>query len=216
MAIYRTSGVLNDFLYLSGLLQLAFMSCQPLFDYMSRHIELTNEERLKIESLAKVRNYLKGQYVLQQGDVCKYENFVAFGCLKAFHADESAQEHIIMFAIEDWWVSDLGSLLNQTPSDFNIQCLENSQLIQFSSQNLETLYHEVPKIERLFRILTQKAFVASWQRIIRGFSLSAKERYLKFRELYPQIEQRVPQYMIASYLGITKEFLSKIRSQLAE
>ena len=119
-----------------------------------------------------------------------------------------------MFAIENWWTADLGSFITQTPADYNVQCLENSVLAQLSYEDLRQLYLQIPKLERFFRIIIQKAYVASQKRLINNLSLPAKERYLQFREQYPQIEQRVPQYMIASYLGITKEFLSKIRSQL--
>ncbi|HTH56628.1 MAG TPA: Crp/Fnr family transcriptional regulator [Cyclobacteriaceae bacterium] len=164
----------------------------------------------------KTRKFMKGQYVVQQGDVCKYENFVLSGCLKTFYVDPEGQEHIVMFAIEDWWTSDLGSFINQAPADFNVQCLENSEVAQISFEDLEKLYLEIPQLERFFRIIIQKGFASSLKRIVNNFALPAKERYLKFRVQYPQIEQRVPQYMIASYLGMTKEFLSKIRSQLID
>jgi len=152
--------------------------------------------------------------VVQNGDTCKYESFVLSGSLKTFYIDNEGQEHIVMFAVENWWTADLGSFISQSPSDFNVQCLENSTLAQLRFEDLQQLYMEIPKLERFFRIIIEKAFVSSQKRVINNFSLPAKERYLKFRDQYPQIEQRVPQYMIASYLGITKEFLSKIRSQL--
>src|SRR6185369_7421125 len=173
-------------------------------------------EEVILLSKVKTRKFLKGQFVVQQGDVCKTENFVLAGCLKTFHMDHEGQEHVVMLAIENWWTSDLGSYIHQTPADFNVQCLENSEVAQISYEDLEQLFIEIPKLERFFRIIIQKAFAASQKRIVNNFSLPAKERYLKFREQYPQIEQRVPQYMIASYLGMTKEFLSKIRSQLIE
>ena len=157
---------------------------------------------------------MKGQYAVQQGDICKYLSFVHSGCLKTFHIDNEGQEHITRFSIENWWTADLGSFITQTPADCNVQCLENTEVIQFSSENLEQLYSEVPKLERLFRLIFQRAFAFSEKRVIRNFSLSAKECYLIFQEQYPQLEQRVPQYMIASYLGITKQFLSKIRNQI--
>ena len=136
------------------------------------------------------------------------------GCLRTFYVDNEGQEHIVRFAVENWWTADLGSFITQTPADYNVQCLEKTEVIQFSYNDIEELYIKIPKLERFFRIIIQNAYVASDKRIIQSFSMTAKERYLKFREQYPQIEQRVPQYMIASYLGITKEFLSKIRSQL--
>ena len=146
--------------------------------------------------------------------MCRSANFIISGCTKTFYANNEGQEHIVMFSIENWWSSDLGSFITQTPADFNVQCLENTQLIQFTYDNLEALYIEIPKLERLFRKIIERAFVASQKRIVRNFTLDAKARYQIFKTTYPKIDQRVPQYMIASYLGITKEFLSKIKSQV--
>jgi CRP-like cAMP-binding protein len=183
-------------------------------DYIKQYVELTGEEEEILLSKAKARKFLKGQYVVQNGDVCKFENFVLSGCLKAFYIDNEGQEHIVMFAIENWWIADLGSFISQTPADLNVQCLEDCELVQISHNDLQQLYLDIPKLERFFRIIIQKAFVAAQKRIINNFTLPAMDRYLQFRDQYPLIEQRVPQYMIASYLGITKEFLSKIRNQL--
>jgi len=187
---------------------------QPLLNYIDRYVSLTKEEETILLSKVSYRKYLKGQYIVQQGDVCKYSNYLISGCTKTFYMDDNGQEHIIMFAIEDWWTSDIGSFITQTPADYNVQCLENTEVIQFQYHNQEELFHEIPKLERLFRKMLEKALVSSQKRIVKGFSLTAKEQYLYFKEQYPTIEQRVPQYMIASYLGITKEFLSKIKSQL--
>ncbi len=188
------------------------MELQPLLDYIEKFIKLTGEEQSTLLSGIRVRKYLKGQFVVQEGDICKNESFVLSGCLKTFYIHDG-QEHIVMFAVENWWTADLGSFISQTPADFNVQCLENSVLAQISFEDLQQLYIDIPKLERFFRIIIQKAFVAAQKRVINNFVLPAKERYLDFREHYPQIEQRVPQYMVASYLGITKEFLSKIRNQ---
>ena len=190
------------------------MELKPLFDYIAQFVQLTSEERSTLASKVKIRKYLKGQFVVQNGDICKYESFVLSGCLKSFYIDNDGQEHIVMFAVENWWTADMSSFITQTPSDYNIQCLENSVLAQLYFEDLEQLYIQIPKLERFFRIIIQKAYITSQKRLINNFSLPAKDRYLQFREKYPQIEQRVPQYMIASYLGITKEFLSKIRGQL--
>ncbi|TMI95898.1 MAG: Crp/Fnr family transcriptional regulator [Bacteroidetes bacterium] len=190
------------------------MELKPFLDYIRQYIELTAEEEAILLSKVKLRKYLKGQFVVQNGDVCKYENFVLSGCLKAFYIDNEGQEHVVMFAIENWWIADLGSFITQTPADLNVQCLENSELGQIHYKDLQQLYVEIPKLERFFRVIIQKAFVAAQKRIINNFALPAMDRYLQFREQYPKIEQRIPQYLIASYLGMTKEFLSKIRSQL--
>ncbi len=192
------------------------MNNTSFLDYIRKHVDLTEEEETVLLSKVIHRNYLKDQYVVQQGDVCKSVCFIISGCIKTFYMDKEGQEHIIMFSIQDWWISDLGSFISQTPADYNVQCLESTQLIQFTYDTLQELYIEIPKLERLFRKITERAYVAAQKRIIRNFSLSAKERYLIFKNTYPNIEQRVPQYMIASYLGITKEFLSKIKSQLIQ
>lgn len=188
---------------------------QPLLDYINKYVPLTREEESTLLCYIIFRRYLKGQYIVQQGDICKYECFVLSGCTKTFYMDDEGQEHIIMFSIEDWWASDMGSFISQTPADFNIQCMEDTEMVMFPFETIETIYTEIPKLERFFRLIIERAFVASQKRIVRNFSLTAKEQYLYFKEQYPEIEQRIPQYMVASYLGITKEFLSKIKSQLA-
>lgn len=190
------------------------MDTAPFIAYIRQYISMTPAEEEFLLTKIKIRKYLKGQYVVQNGDICRYENFVLAGCLKTFYIDTEGQEHIVMFAIENWWTTDLGSFITQTPADFNVQCLEDSLLVQLSYENLEELYKTIPALERFFRLIIQRAFVAAQKRVVNNFSLPAKERYLEFRQKYPQIEQRVPQYMIASYLGMTREFLSKIRSQL--
>ena len=190
------------------------MNTVPLLKYISKYITLTKEEAEILLSKIINRKYLKGQYIVQQGDVCKHSSFVISGCTKTFFMDDKGQEHIIIFSIEDWWTSDIGSFITQTPADYNVQCIENTEVIQFPYHNQEELFQEIPKLERLFRKMLEKALVSSQKRIVRGFSLTAKEQYLHFKQQYPTIEQRVPQYMIASYLGITREFLSKIKSQL--
>lgn len=191
------------------------MNFDPLINYINKFISLSEEEEAILISKINYRKYLKGQYIVQQGDVCKYECFIVKGCTKTFYVDDKGVEHIIMFAIEDWWTSDMGSFITQTPADFNVLCLENTELIQISYEESEELYQLIPKLERFFRLIIERGFVASQKRIIRNFSMTAKERYVIFSQTYPKLNQRIPQYMIASYLGITKEFLSKIKSQLA-
>lgn len=191
------------------------MKIQPLLNYINQYVTLTEQEVSILSTHVSSRKYLKGQYILQQGDISKTECFIVSGCTKMFYVNNEGQEYTILFSIENWWTSDLGSFISQTPSDFNVQCIEDTEIIQFSYNTIETLFTQIPKLERLFRKIVEKAFVASQKRIVRNFSMSAKQRYLEFKTSYPEIEQRIPQYMVASYLGISKEFLSKIKSQLA-
>lgn len=176
---------------------------------------MTSEEINTLSNYVTERKYLKGQYILQQGDVCKHSSFILQGCTKMFYVDDTGQEHIIMLGVEDWWVSDIGSFIEQKPAQFNIQCLENTVLAQFHVDTIDEVFQKIPALERFFRKLLERGLAASQKRIIRNFSMTAKERYLYFKNTYPNIEQRIPQYLLASYLGITKEFLSKIKSQLA-
>jgi CRP-like cAMP-binding protein len=192
------------------------MEVQSLLNYIGNYVSLTSEEEAFLISKVAYRKYLKGQFILQQGDICKHQCFVVSGCTKTFHVDDSGQEHIVMFSIENWWTSDMGSFISQIPADYNIQCIEQTELIMFSSDVMEELYAEIPKLERFFRQIIERALVASQKRIVRSFSLSAKDRYLYFRNQYPKIEKLIPQYMVASYLGITKEFLSKLKKELLQ
>ena len=189
------------------------MKNNALLSYISNHIILTPEEEELLLSKVRTRKFLKGQYVSQGGDISKYINFVISGSLKSFHLDREGNEHILAFAIEDWWIGDLGSFATQQPADYTIQCIENCELAQLSYEYLQILYTQIPQLERFFRIVIQKAYVFFQRRIIDNLSLTAKEKYLNFIKQYPQFEQRVPQYMIASYLGFTPEFLSKIRKE---
>lgn len=174
-----------------------------------------NEKELDILLNAfQYKKYAKGEYILQQGDVCTKSNYVISGCAKMDYTDQLGHEHIVMFAITDWWLSDLGSFITQLPADYNIQCIEATEVVQLSKDDHNNLMNVLPKFETFFREKLQSALVHAQKRIIINFSHTAKERYILFKEQYPAIEQRIPQYMVASYLGITKEFFSKIKKEL--
>jgi CRP-like cAMP-binding protein len=183
---------------------------------IARYIQLTPEETDFFISVLQIKKLRKKQYLVQEGDVCRYESFVNKGCLRTYHVDEKGQEHIAQFAIEGWWISDMYSFLTSTPARLNVDAMEDAELLCIDKPSLEELYLRVPKFERFFRIILQNAFIAHQQRIIANMSKSAEERYLEFLERYPELEQRVPQHQIASYLGITPESLSRIRKQLTE
>jgi CRP-like cAMP-binding protein len=183
---------------------------------ISKHIQLTQEEADYFTRTLQIKRLRKKQYLVQEGDVCRYETFVNKGCLRTYHIDEKGQEHIAQFAIEDWWISDMYSFLTTTPARFNVDTLEDSELFCIDKPSLEEIYIQIPKFERFFRIILQNAFIAQQQRIISNMSESAEERYVDFMNRYPQLEQRVPQHQVASYLGIAPESLSRIRRQLTE
>ncbi|MEX0362986.1 Crp/Fnr family transcriptional regulator [Flagellimonas sp.] len=191
------------------------MGLDAFFNYLSKYVSLSHDEKELLKPFLQHKIYLKGQYIVQQGNICLYDNFVVKGCVRTFHLDKQGQEHIIRFAIESWWAADMGSFLKQAPADYNVQCLEKTEVLQFTHPSLQEMFGLVPKFERFFRKIIQNAFVASEKRIALNFSLDAKERYLIFSQLYPQLERRVPQYMIASYLGISKQYLSELKSHLA-
>lgn len=191
------------------------MNIQPLLNYFLDHIDLTAEEQQFLTSRVRHQKFRKGDYILQQGDICKYSNYIVSGCVKMAYIDSNGHEHIVLFGIQDWWVSDLASFIDQTPAYYNIQCIEDTEVIQFTKNGEEELMDKLPQVERLFRKKIQRAFVNAQKRIILNLSHTAKERYLLFKMQYPTIEQRIPQYMVASYLGITKEFFSKLKRELS-
>lgn len=189
---------------------------QSLLDDVRRAVKLTAEEETLLLSKLKHRTYLKGQYIVQEGDIVRHQTYLVNGKVRTFYLDRDGNEHIVSFGIAHWWVGDLCSFASQIPADFNAQCLEKTEVLQLSYDDTELLYEELPKIERFFRLLLQRAYIKSQKRVVRNHSLSARERYELFLAEHPEMVERFPQYMIASYLGITKEFLSNIRRQIAE
>ena len=182
---------------------------------LSKYVILTDEETAIIKSVFNFKKFRKHQYILQEGEVSRYETFVCNGVTRTYEVDAKGQEHIVQFGLEDWWVGDLYSFLTDTPSNYNIDCLEDTEVLQITRANLENLYQSVPKMERHFRILVQNAFIASTRRISATLAKPALERYQEFINRYPHIEQRVPNHQIASFLGITPQSLSRIRSRAA-
>ena len=192
------------------------MNCDLLITNISKHISLTAEEIDFFTSLLKARFLASGEFLLREGDICKYESFVNKGCLKTYYVDENGFEHIIDFSIEEWWADDLYSLLTQTASKSNIKAIENTDILQIGKTDLELLYQKIPKFERFFRILFQNAFITQREQINLALSASAQERYLLFLKKKPYAEKRFSQKDIASYLGVTPQFLSTLKKKLGQ
>lgn len=192
------------------------MSFDLLLSSISRHISLTADETEFFTSLWQGKTLKAGEYLLREGDVCRHETFVVKGCLKTYYQDKDVQEHIIDFSIEEWWADDLHSFFTQTPSRLVIKAIEDTELLQISKNNLETLYRKIPKFERFFRILFQNAYITQREQINQALSTSAEERYLLFVKKKPYAEKRFSQKDIASYLGITPQFLSTLKKKLGK
>jgi len=188
---------------------------EVLFEKLDEKIKLSEEEKELCKSFFTPKKLRKRQYILQEGDVCKYVTFVEKGMLRSYTIDEKGNEHIMQFAFEGWWISDHFSFLTGEPAIYNIDALEDSELLLLSKQAEEQLMERVPKFERYFRILLQNNLIATQRRLIGSLSQSAEERYNQLINGCPNIPQRVPQHMMASFLGITPETLSRIRKQVA-
>ena len=181
---------------------------------VSKHITLTVEEQAFWRPLLRSRGLEKGDHLLAAGDVSRYQAFVTIGCLRSYYTDAQGREHILQFAPEDWWTGDMASLLRGTPAVLSIDALEDTRMVLIDKPNLDLLYERVPKFERFFRILIQNAFMAQQRRTLSNLSKTAEERYAEFRKLYPGLDGRVTQKHIASYLGMTPEFLSTVRKRV--
>ena len=187
-----------------------------LREHIEKRIHLTEEEFNISTKYFVSKKLKKHQFLLNEGDVCRYVGFVNSGCLREYEIDSKGTEHILQFAIEDWWVSDLNSFLSGLPSKYNIDALDDSEVLLLERSAREELLDNCPKMERFFRLLIEANHVASQQRIAESLSASAEERYLKFIKTYPKLLEQVPQNHIASYLGITPQSLSRIRKELSQ
>ncbi len=192
------------------------METDPILRNVGRHIDLRPEEASRFLSMLEPRTLRRKMFHLRAGEVCKYSTFVLEGALKSFTVDDEGNEHILSFALADWWIADMYSFLSQKPAVLNIQTVADSKVLLLSHEHRERLFAEIPKFERMFRVLIENALVSSQQRLIDNLSSNAEARYLRFISKYPLIPECVPQHNIASYLGITPEFLSKIRARLAK
>lgn len=185
-----------------------------LLTHIAKHVSLTPEEQALFLSRTETRRFKAKTLLLEAGTVATHSYFITSGLARSFSMDEQGVPHVLNFGCEGWWMGDLYSLLTQKPGHLTIEVLEDSEIILLSKSNQEQLYHEIPKLERFFRILTENSLIAYQERLMDNLSLTAEERFEKFCTKYPSLIQRVPQKQIASYIGVTPEFFSKMKTKL--
>lgn len=183
-----------------------------LKDNISKHLALSDQELDTISTHFSFKEVKKKSFLLRGGKTCRFEGFVLKGCFRVFTIDQKGNEINLYFAVGGWWLMDIDSFTNQTPSDLFIQALEDSQVLLISREEKSKLYESLPVVEKLFRIIFQKALVSWQRRLVRNHSMTAKERYLHFIDAYPSISAKLSNKNLASYLGISHEFLSKIKN----
>lgn len=187
------------------------MQTDFILSNISKHISLSSEETNYFLSLLQSKTITKRDFLLKTDEPCNTFNYVISGALRAFYRDASDKESTIMFAVADWWITDMPSFVHRTPATISIEAITESEVLQISYENMESLYRTVPKFERFMRILMQNAYIREQLRVLQNLSLPAETRYQNFLKKYPTIVQQVQQKHIASYLGVTPEFLSAIR-----
>ena len=184
--------------------------------YVEGRISLTEEQYGRLQSLCIIKKLRKKQYLLQEGDTWKYHAFITKGCMRTYSIDEKGLEHIIYFGIENWWIGDKESLMFNQPSKYNIDAVEDSEVVLFTDPNFNLACKEIPAFNDMINNILQRSFAKSQSRIRAAISYTAEEKYLNFLNKYPGFATRIPQSMIASYLGITPETLSRVRSLSAK
>lgn len=177
---------------------------------------MDEKEIVFIEKVFKERRVKKRQFILQEGEICKHNNFVLEGCFRMYLVDPNGKEHNLQFAIENWWIGDIGSFHNNTPSKLNVEAIENSIILQVSKEDQLKLFTEYSKFNQIFRVLAENAMVGLQRRVLQNISSTAEERYLDFLERHPNLFNRISNVQIASYLGVTPEFLSTVRKKIAK
>jgi CRP-like cAMP-binding protein len=192
------------------------MTTKPLIDYFENLLPLNKDEKAIVEEALKERRVKRRQFILQEGDICKHHTFVVEGCFRMYMVDEKGKEHNLQFAIENWWIADIGSFYSEEPSRLYIEALENSIVLQLKKDDQLKLFDDNPKFNRIFRVLTENALVSAHRRILQNISSTAEERYRDFLKRYPHFFNRISNVQIASYLGVTPEFLSTIRNKIVK
>ncbi|MDO8965282.1 Crp/Fnr family transcriptional regulator [Algoriphagus sp.] len=190
------------------------MSNQAVIQHLESFIPLKGIEKALLDERFILRHIKRKEKILVAGEVCRYHTFVAQGCFRMFGVDDKGFEHNIQFAAENDWIADIGSFHTQKPSQLNIEALEAGVVLQIKQQDLYFLYKNIPKLNLIFKVLIELKYIELQNRVLQNFSSTAEQRYLGFLEQYPHLSNRLPNTQIASYLGITPEFLSKVRKNI--
>jgi CRP-like cAMP-binding protein len=190
------------------------MNITPIIEHFSNFLSLNDSEIEELKSRLTEKKVKRRQFILQEGDVCRHYTFVAKGCFKMFKVDNKGQEHNLQFAIENEWIADIGSFHSEKPSELYIEALEPSTILQIAKPDLLSLYTHYQKFDRNFRVLIENEFINLQKRVLQNISSTAEERYLDFLKNHPNLFNRISNVQIASYIGVTPEFLSKIRKNL--
>ncbi|MFA6083170.1 Crp/Fnr family transcriptional regulator [Mucilaginibacter sp.] len=181
--------------------------------HIKRYVQLQPHEEQLVCDMLELKKYKKKEFLLEPGKICQGNYFIIKGCIRQYFVNKKLNEQIIAFGLENWWIADQDSLLNKQPATSYIQTVEACEVLLLTEKNRIALFEQVPVMESYFRIMMQKAFVSSQRRIGFLFNMNDEERYRNFSKLYPGFMQRVPQYMLASYLGFTPQFLSRLRAK---
>ncbi|KAA2239831.1 Crp/Fnr family transcriptional regulator [Chitinophaga agrisoli] len=180
-----------------------------------KHIQLTVEEEALITASFRYKKVRRNQVLVQPPDIALYEHFVISGCLVEYYLDDNGTQHTLSFAPQGWWMTDLRSFLMKQESRYFVETVEDSELLIVTREQYDELLRKIPLLNNYFRILYQNAIIGQEERLLNVLSTKVDERYLRFLKKYPQLENRLPQYLIASYLGVTPEFFSRVKSKIS-
>lgn len=186
---------------------------ERLIEHILKVTSLNDHEILKLRKHIRLRKFKKKEFLLNEGEICRELYFVEEGCVRMYFINKKAAEQIVQFALDGWWISDFSSYIDQKPSDYYIQCIEETEIVFIDKHGYDDLLNELPHLEKYFRLVFQKALAASQIRAKLVYELSKEEFYQHFSTSFPDFMQRVPQYMIASYLGLTPEYMSELRKK---
>ncbi len=190
------------------------MNTNPIIKHFASYLPLNEQEIMALEARLVERNIKRKQFILQEGDICRHYTFIVQGCFKMYKVDNNGNEHNLQFSTEDGWIGDLGSFYSEKPSELYIEAMEQSIIFQIAKPDLLYLFTHHPKFNVKFKVLVENAFIRLQKRVLQNISSTAEERYIDFMVNYPNLFNRISNVQIASYLGITPEFLSKIRKEL--